>query len=167
MHRLIHEHLEEILSTGLPEAHPAQQHLKACAECRSEVNLYSEQAALLRSLRAPQQIEPRPGFYARVWERIEAQRPASVWDVFAASVMGRGLAVASLALMVIMSAFLFTSEGRLHRMGASGPAIQAYPILPGSGVPEEVLAVASLDRYAAADNQRAAVLVNLATYRER
>lgn len=164
MHRLIEEHLEDILSgAGLPEAHPARRHLNGCAECRSEVELYSEQSALLRSLRAPQEIEPRPGFYARVWERIEAQRPASIWDVFAASVMGRGLAMASLALMVAMSAFLFTTESRPQTFGAG----TTFQILPGRDFPEEVLAVPALDSFTAADSQRGAVLVSLATYRER
>jgi len=170
MHRLIEEHLEEILSgAALPASHPAREHLKSCEECSEEVSAFEEHAALFRSLRAPAETarEPQPGFYARVRERIEAQKPVSIWDVFASSVFGRGLAAASLALVVLMGAFLFTAEAGPQALATRGVVTETYPMLPDSDFPDEVFAMPAMARYSAADTNRGAVLVNLATYRER
>lgn len=111
MHRLIGSHLEEALSqSGLPENHPARQHLAECGECRAEVDAMREHAALLRGWAAPSEMDPRPGFYARVWERIEAQRPVSIWNLFTDSVWGRRLATASLSLALLMGAYVVSTE---------------------------------------------------------
>ena len=80
MHRIIRDHLEQILAgPGSAPEHPAGQHLAVCEECREAVAVMREQAAMLRQWRAAdvEAIEPRAGFYARVLERIEAQTPIS------------------------------------------------------------------------------------------
>ena len=81
MHRIIRDHLEQVLADAEPAPeHPAGKHLAECEECRDAVAAMREQAAMLRQWRVAiaemSEVEPRPGFYARVLERIEAQTPS-------------------------------------------------------------------------------------------
>jgi hypothetical protein len=112
-----------------------------------------EQAALLRALRAPAEVEPRTGFYARVMERIEAQRPISIWSLFFESAMGRGLAMASMAFALAMGIYLVSSE-RI-----------ADQTIVVKGQPDWVLSDDMANPGIAPD--RDTVLVNLVTYREQ
>jgi len=156
MHRVIRDHLEEVLGET-PRNGPAKQHLDDCEECRRELTQMREQATLLRSLRRAEEIEPRAGFYARVMERIEAQGPGSIWNVFSESPFGRRIAVASMALALVIGAYLFTAEQ---------PARVNHPVefvsgpLPGEDQP-------GLDLTKTGAPDRDAVLVNLVTYREQ
>jgi anti-sigma factor RsiW len=111
MHRLIQDHLEEVLREV--KDGPAAVHLAGCEECREEVAAMRQHAAMLRALRAPEsnsEETPRGGFYARVMERIEAQRPIDIWQLFSESVFGRRIAVASMALAFVFSIYLVSSE---------------------------------------------------------
>ena len=148
MHRLIQDHLEEVLreTDGERVSHPVAAHLSSCEECREEVAAMRLHAAMLRALRAPQSTSslndenaPRPGFYARVMERIEAQRPIDIWQLFSESVFGRRIAVASMALAFVFSIYLVSSE--------------RFTALPSGGqdVPSD----------------QAGVLVSLVTYQEQ
>jgi hypothetical protein len=156
MHRLIQDHLEEVLreTDGERVNHPVAAHLASCEECREEVAAMRLHASMLRALRAPQsnsgtnflgnsplndEIAPRPGFYARVMERIEAQRPIDIWQLFSESVFGRRIAVASMALAFLFSIYLVSSE--------------RFTTLPSGGqdVPSD----------------QAGVLVSLVTYQEQ
>lgn len=131
MHRLIEQHLEEVLSqAGLPVNHPARRHLDACGHCRAEIEIMREHAALLRDWAAPQELEPRPGFYARVWERIEAQRPVSIWNLFTESLWGRRLAAASLSLALLMSAYVISTERSMPPVRQDTMARQLLPDAP-------------------------------------
>ena len=56
------------------------------------------------------EMEPRPGFYARVLERIEAQTPGSVFTLFFDSLFGRRIAMASLALALLLGVYVISSE---------------------------------------------------------
>lgn len=71
-----------------------------------------EHAELLHTLRSPAGIpyEPRPGFYARVMERIETEGPISIWNLFIESAFGRRIAYASVALALVLGIYLVTSE---------------------------------------------------------
>src|SRR6185503_3022444 len=110
MHRIIRDHLEQILGERPPAPdHPAGKHLAECGECREAVAAMREQAAMLQQWRAPE-MEPRPGFYARVLERIEAQTPSSVFTLFFDSVFGRRIAMASLALALLLGVYVISSE---------------------------------------------------------
>jgi len=143
MHRGVRENLEDILAGA---GSSSDRHLNECAECSAEIEAMREQGLLLRGLRAGD-VEPRPGFYARVMERIEAQTAAvSVWNLFFESPVGRGLAMASMVVALSLSAYLITSE-----QGA--PPVPRQEIVRGGGG----LLVGSPDRDA--------VLVNLVTYR--
>jgi len=152
MHRSIRDHLEEVLA-GSQDADGGriQEHFKKCAECSSEVERMREQARLLASLRAPQDetAEPRPGFYARVIERIEAQGPASIWNVFIESGFGRRIAVVSMALALLLGMYIASEEQKEHsglKIGGDGSGM----VWNQPGTPD-----------------RDAVLVNLVTYREQ
>ena len=81
MHRVIQDHLEQVLAESHAQA--CDEHLDQCDECRGEIEAMRKQARLLRELRV--EAEPRAGFYARVMERIEAQRATSIWNVFSDS----------------------------------------------------------------------------------
>ena len=111
MHRVIRDHLEAVLAKA-PGEGPTKQHLENCEDCRVELEQMRAQAALLRSLRQSEEMEPRAGFYARVMERIEAQGAVSIWNVFSESPFGRRIAVASMALALAIGAYLFTTEQR-------------------------------------------------------
>src|ERR1700676_5601392 len=110
MHREIRNHIEDVLASSKPV--PGSEHLAQCEECRIEIQSMREQTALLRELRAPEGFtsEPRPGFYARVMERIEAEGPISIWNLFIESAFGRRIAVASLALALLIGVYVVTTE---------------------------------------------------------
>ena len=151
MHRLIQDRLEEVLADSNPNGSgPAADHLAECAECREEVSALRHHAAMLRLLRAPvvndETLAPRPGFYARVMERIEAQRPIDIWQLFSDSAFGRRIAVASVALVLVFSLYLVSSE----RYAPVTVTIDDQPSISQAGLPD-----------------KDAVLVDLVTYREQ
>lgn len=166
MHEPIRKNIEEYLTRSEQTSLPAEftAHLVACAECRGELGVMESQSQMVRLLRPEQELEPRPGFYARVQELIEAQRPASVWNVFLQP-FGRRLATASLALALMMGIYMYSTEP-----GSGAPettaavsgfgADQTASVLPGEDQPGVVL---SSDT----DQDRSAVLANLASYREQ
>jgi hypothetical protein len=112
------------------------------------------QARLFAGLHALPEIEPAAGFYARVMDRIDAQRPVSPWSVFLDSPFGRRLAFASLVLAVLMGTYLVSTEP------ASEFAVRDSGVVISQGESTPVLGP---------DHQqdRDVVLVNLATYREQ
>jgi hypothetical protein len=151
MHRLIRDHLEEVLARPNGSG-PAAQHLEECAECRDEIAAMREHAAILQEFRAPEQ-EPHPGFYARVMERIETQGPGSIWNLFFESPFGRRIAFASMALAVLLGLFLVSSEQFLpanEPVQLAGEDQPGTVLTPARGTPD-----------------RDAVLVNLVTYQEQ
>jgi anti-sigma factor RsiW len=168
MHQEISRHLEEYLKgeESLRGSAPAEfhSHLGECEECAQEVRALQAQSQLLRSLRAPQDIEPRAGFYARVIERIEAQ-PASIWSVFLDRRFGLRLAVASAALVALLGTYLVTSEPSGPEL-ASSPAIVLTdpPRTTAANLPTE--ASGQEDEGLQQKQQRDAVLVDLASYHQ-
>ncbi len=157
MHRVIQDHLEQVLAES--HVRECESHLDQCEECRGEVQAMRQQARLLRELKV--EAEPRPGFYARVMERIEAQGPASIWNVFSDSPFGRRIAMASMALALLAGVYLVTSEQATEPSIAAKPAVQFLSDgLSGQGQPGIVMTNAGRPN-------RDAVLVNLVTYREQ
>jgi len=162
MHGHVREHLEEVLAE--PESGKtseiAGKHLKECVECSGEVSLMREQAALLREWRGPEEKDPRPGFYARVMERIEAEGPASIWNLFFDSALGHRVAIASLALAALMCVGLISWE----RFFSDTPDYRPFAselqgqVVAGEDQPGVVLTGAP---------DQDSVLVNLVTYREQ
>jgi predicted anti-sigma-YlaC factor YlaD len=195
MHREIYERLEEVLSGTPPEL--AEEHLKQCGECRDKVVAMRAQAALVRQLKPTAEAEPRAGFYARVLERIEAEGPVSIWNLFVESAFGKRIAVASLALAVLLGAYLVSIERSAEPMVAAGqpsdqPAGQSSAMtcvapacgaavaaavapsvlsttIPGEDAPGVVLTRLDQEPPNAEPNQdiNNDMLVNLVTYREQ
>jgi len=159
MHEPMNEHLEDYLGRSgrqVPAAFTA--HLDICAECRRDVEAFEEQSRLLSVLRSA--VELRPGFYARVLERIDQQKQTSFWGVFLEPAFGRRLAVASAALALLMGFYLVSTEpgsGSIS-MIVNGPP--AYTTVANEDQPAPVLG-------ATREQDRNAVLVNLATYEEQ
>jgi predicted anti-sigma-YlaC factor YlaD len=147
MHRSIRDHLEEVLA-GSRDGAELREHLKNCEECGSEVEAMREQALLMRGLRS--EAEPRPGFYARVMERIDAEGPVSIWNAFIDSAFGRRIAMASMALALLAGVYVVTAEQKDHSSVISVKAGDQGLIWNQPGTPD-----------------REAVLVNLVTYREQ
>jgi predicted anti-sigma-YlaC factor YlaD len=156
MHRRMRDQVEHVLA-GSPDAASAE-HLAECEECREALAGMQQQAALLRGLRAPDDAEPRAGFYARVMERIEAQGSESIWSMFFDSALGRRVAMASMGLALCLSVYLVSSEELADRIAPSQQAatVRSTDFMPPS--PD----VSSPDEFAP---DRDAVLVNLVTYR--
>jgi hypothetical protein len=157
MHRLVQDHLEEVLAETILQS-PASVHLTECAECREEVSAMRLHASMLRALRAPaaannvdvDSLVPRPGFYARVLERIEAQRPISIWQLFSDSAFGRRIAIASMAVALLFSVYLVSSEHYAQPVTVVVDENQPGMTLSKAGLPD-----------------KDTVLVNLVTYREQ
>lgn len=167
MHREIRNQIEDVLDAkGVP------QHISECADCRAVVSGMQAQAALLRELRAPEnlELEPRPGFYARVLQRIEAEGPVSIWNLFIDSAFGRRIAVASLALALLAGVYVVSAErvaqdpllaGQPGSLAAAGPMV-----VMGEDAPGRV--ITQMDQSVDGDQSPAdAVLANLVTYREQ
>jgi hypothetical protein len=157
MHRVTQDYLEELLDGVLPENHQVYAHLKQCIECTDEVEAMRLQNDMLRAWSfnaadVPEgiDIEPRPGFYARVLDRIEAQRPTSIWTLFSESLFGRRLATASLAFALVMAASVFTQE----TYSSEQASVEMDPLYPSSGIAQAMNA---------ADN--GSVLMSLVSYR--
>jgi len=119
MHESIRRRLEELLdarssvwSKDIPD-----EHLAVCPECSAEIGVMRDQAMAIRSLRAPEEIEPLPGFYARVMQRIEAGYARSVWTIFADSPFGTRLAYASLTVAIILGSYVVSAERRDGHLG--------------------------------------------------
>lgn len=162
MHEPVRAHLEEYLSR--PESVPAEvrSHVDACPECRQKLDDLAVQSGLFRGLAIGADVDPRPGFYARVLDRIEAERPMSIWSILLEPRFGFRLSLASAVLVLLMGAFLFTSEPM------SGPApmpIDPKGLTVTTGGREDVTAPV-LGNSESPDQVRNAVLVSLATYRE-
>jgi hypothetical protein len=135
-----------------------------------------EQAAVLRQLRAAE-VEPRPGFYARVLERIEAQTPSSVFTLFFDSLFGRRIAMASLALALLLGVYVISSEQMAEPQVASVDALPRVTLVSDqvSDMPQNLPDVFSdgvfsgnaQPRLVTSAPDQDAVLVNLVTYREQ
>jgi hypothetical protein len=117
------------------------------------------QNELLHEWRTPvsiaSEVEPRPGFYARVLDQIASQRPVSVWTLFTESLMGKRLVTASLAAALALGLFVVTSERNFS--DDSRTAEQLDPLYPTAGFPTDLMA---------ANNTNSAVFMNLVSYQE-
>lgn len=156
MHSLVKEHLEELLAAEGIKASDAgvNSHLAGCDSCRRELDALRAQAALFQSLRPATGTEPRPGFYARLMDRIEAQRRPSFWGAFLEPGFSRRIVFASLVFLVLFGGYLASSEQAMPAM-ASGPEVimadTAQPVSEIGSDPQQ---------------DRDAILATLTTYQE-
>jgi hypothetical protein len=155
MHQPIRDGLEDYLAG---REHPQfNAHLAACTECRDNVNRIIRQNEMLRLLRVQSaETAPSPGFYARVIDRIEAQKRQSFWFLFLEPLFFRRLLYASLALLLLLGVSLFNA-------GPPPPDLVA-----DTGAPEEIFAVEESQpqpvHLVDQEQDRNAVLVQLTSY---
>lgn len=139
MHQPILDGLEEFLSgaAGSPRLAAFHAHLAQCAECSRSVEAMTHHSHLLRALRPEREVDPAPGFYARVIDRIEAQRPSSFWSIFLEPAFSRRLAVAAFALLLVLSGMALTgARDSVVAANATPESVlatheMAYPPAPG------------------------------------
>ncbi|MEP7363214.1 MAG: hypothetical protein ABI972_08160 [Acidobacteriota bacterium] len=120
MDRHIQDNLEQYLhgldrKEATPHDAELQRQLAATdAETQRLVELMATQARLLRSLRPTDVDEdecmPAAGFYARVMQRIDAQRPASIWNLFIEPRFFHRLALATFSLLLLLGATFVSSN---------------------------------------------------------
>jgi anti-sigma factor RsiW len=119
MHAAVIDSLEEYLSGTLNAAdrQRVEAHLKQCEICRDEIAGMEDMSLLLGALRSGEAVEPDPGFYARVMQRVEQDAPArrtaggSLANLFAFDLaIGRRLAFAALLTLAILGSFLVFRE---------------------------------------------------------
>jgi hypothetical protein len=167
--------LESMIESGrLPaEGTPLGNFLTANPEAREEVVQHMDLSRLIReeftlSPEERDELEPAPGFYARVMARIEAQAPPSFWSFFLEP-LGMRIVYASLALAVLLFAatvFDNNDEGWMPQVATApagavqsqGPVLGAVLASDGDGVPVEESSDALLNRGAA--------LAQLTTYEQ-
>ena len=156
MHSLVKEHLEELLAaegTRTSDA-GANAHLAGCDACRRELDALRAQAAIFQSLRPSTGAEPRPGFYARLMDRIEAQRRPSFWGAFLEPGFSRRIVFASLIFLVLFGGYLASSERAVPLMVSGPEVIMADTAQPVSEIGSDP------------QQDRDAILVTLTTYQE-
>lgn len=114
MHGSIRDRLEDLLGADSQVRNPAEPagHLASCAECSTELSAMKTQARMLRSLRARDEAEPAPGFYARVLQRIEERGERSIWMALVDSPFGKRLVFASLTLALLLGSYVVVQESR-------------------------------------------------------
>jgi hypothetical protein len=128
MHGSIRERLEELLADGDAAAGlRGQQHLSECKQCSSELSLMRAQAQMLSALRAPGEMEPSAGFYARVLQRIEEGGIESIWSVFRYSPFGKRLIYASLSLALLVGTYVVSEEARDGHLGGGSSVAANLP----------------------------------------
>ena len=70
-----------------------------------------ELSSVFAAFRNPEPMAPPAGFIARVTERVDAERPRSVWSLFWLDPgFGRRFAFASLMTLAILGSYLVTRE---------------------------------------------------------
>ena len=154
MHEPVVSRLEDILNGGGPYA-DVETHLKDCADCRKQVDAMRMQSALMRSLRAPREVEPDGAFYARVMNRIDTQQKPSPWSLFGESLFAKRLAYASAMFLVAVGTVLVTGAEREEPLAVAAPEY----IFAGEAHPAPV----SMED---PQRNRDAILVKLATYQD-
>jgi anti-sigma factor RsiW len=138
------------------ENRQVESHLAACESCRHEAARMREHSELIRSLRPSADIEPAPGFYARVMDRVESLKSPSIWSTLLEPVFAKRLAVVSLALLVLLGAMV-ASVDRDQNVAEVAPPDQGAIEQIVEDVPAPVFGINP-------ERDREVVLVNLATY---
>jgi len=157
MERFIEQNLEEYLMGSLEPGKKAEfeTRLESADEyTRQTVAQFTVQSRLLRgAMRASEDVEPAPGFYGRVLQRIESQKTSAWWMGFLEPTFSRRLAFASLTLLALLGFSLYT--------------VNQEPIVVAS-TPAEVMAAPAVDAMTGVDPSqgRETVLDDLAAFEE-
>ena len=166
MNRQIENNLEAHLSGSLDAAGLADFR-RAVQDSDAGTKLViagmEKQSRFIRSaLRPEETVEPGPGFYARVMDRIEAQRAASpFWAVFLEPLFFKRLVMASATLMMLLALTLFT--GSQDDMAIAAGTDQPPHVIMATD-PEPMLTVTTVTD--GGSQGRDVVLGDLTTYQE-
>jgi predicted anti-sigma-YlaC factor YlaD len=133
MHGDIGDRLEELLTadSSIVNDERLGSHLSSCPDCVRELQEMRVQARAVRALRVPEEVEPNPGFYARVLQRIEEERKDCIWAAFLSSSFSKRIAYASLTLAVVFGSYVVAHEERDGHIG-SGPMVAQVSAVDGS-----------------------------------
>lgn len=114
MHSLLRDNIESYLSGTLTrgEQEAVEAHLAACPECRRDSEIMRDGALALRSLRPPRdlELEPAPGFYARVIDGIDHEREVPFWAMLLDPGFGRRVVFACLMLLAMLGAYVASAD---------------------------------------------------------
>jgi anti-sigma factor RsiW len=168
MNRRMEDNLEAFLSGSLDAAGRAdfsQQLAESDNDTRQIIAAMEKQSRMIRAaLRPRDEAEPGAGFYARVMDRIEAQRTSSpFWAAFLEPLFFKRLVMASATLMLLLGITLFTGGPDDTAIAADS---QQAPHIIMAGEPEPLLTVTPVSEGAAASQGRDVVLGDLTTYQE-
>lgn len=114
MHPVVVDSLEEYLSGTLEPAaqRMIEAHLSACETCLEELAGMQELSQMFGSLRCEEELEPAPGFFARVMRQAgEREAVPSFWNLFALDpAFGRRLIFASLLTLAVLGSYMVSRE---------------------------------------------------------
>jgi anti-sigma factor RsiW len=106
MDSFLQEHLEDYLDGRLNEQDLAEfeRRLTDDSEAVARLTLFQETAELFSAIRVDpnEDVEPAPGFYYRVRERIDAERGESFWSFLLQPMMVRRFAFAAMMWMALL-----------------------------------------------------------------
>jgi len=139
MHEPVRSQLEDILQGRVEPIRRGEleAHLAECEECVTELEEIRLYSGVIRALHAPAVPEPRPGFYARVMERIETQARPSFWTLFLDPVFGQRLVYATGAMVLLMASFLLATSGETPQLASTPVGIIVQPASASSpGAPD-------------------------------
>ena len=133
MHAVVMESLEEYLAGTLKPAvlRDIEAHLNSCEMCRQEVADMQEVSQWFGALKAPEELTPAPGFYARVMQQVgHRQAVPSFAGFFALDfAFGRRLVFASLLTLAVLGSYLVSHESE-YPTGPSPEAVMAQQDSP-------------------------------------
>jgi anti-sigma factor RsiW len=133
MHAVVMESLEEYLSGTLkPETRrDIEAHLSICDSCRQEVAGMREISGLFESFIPEEELEPAPGFYARVMQEVGGRRAVPSLSAFFGLdlVFARRLVFASLLMLAALGSYLVSREAGFPS-GSSPEAVMAQQESP-------------------------------------
>jgi hypothetical protein len=168
MDREIQDGLENYLHNRGAQNHANVQQFEqrlsgADAGTQRTVAEFVSTSEMLHTLRAEDAPALPANFYARVMERIEAQRNNSFWSVFLNPQFSRRLVLASAALLVLLGVTLISIDGNQGLFGTAAPElVEAQPV----AAPQEEAAPLPVDLAGHSDADHDEILVQLATYHE-
>jgi len=124
------EHLEEYLSGELSEADRERFEREAAEDPATArmVSAFSTTRELFDSVRAPEGLEPAPGFYGRLSLRIDEERRTPFWAAFLQPFFVRRLAFVALMWMFLLgSAALLTDDTTERSMQLADTILEQQP----------------------------------------
>lgn len=113
----VEQHLEEYLGGELSEAdlERFERELAADPEATEVLAAFASTQELFEAVRAPEGVEPAPGFYARLAARIDEERSTPFWAAFLQPLLVRRMAFAALMWMLLLGSAALVSDHSTER----------------------------------------------------